>query len=111
MLRNVFEAPASASDQLEPSGLVTACIEQGAGSLMLDHGSLPDTFFDLSTGVAGEIVGRITLYGIRTAIVVPDLTVHSRAFQDFAHEANRSAQFRFFGARREAMDWLGARPG
>jgi len=101
-----FEAPTDESSRLHPSELVEACIERAADGLLLDHGSLPAAFFDLSSRIAGELVHRITLYGIRTAIVVPDLAVHSEPFQEFAREANRSSQFRFFRSRREAAEWL-----
>lgn len=101
-----FEAPTDPATRLQPGDLIEACIERGAEGLLLDHGALPADFFDLSTGIAGELVRRITLYGIRTAIVVPDPTAHSGHFRDFAREANRSGQFRFFGSRREAVEWL-----
>ena len=49
---------------------------------------------------------RLTLYEIRMAAVVPDPSVHSRAFQDFAREAERGRWFRFFPDRERAVAWL-----
>jgi hypothetical protein len=101
-----FEAPSDEAERLHPSKVVEACIESGAHGLLLDHGSLPPAFFDLSSRIAGELVHKVTLYDIRTAIVVPDLAVHSERFQEFAREANHSRQFRFFRTRSEAAEWL-----
>jgi hypothetical protein len=78
------------------------------GRLLLADGALPPEFFDLRTGVAGELVQRLVNYRLRMAVVVPDPGVHSASFQDFAREASRSLDFRFFRTRAEAVEWLAA---
>jgi hypothetical protein len=85
---------------------VIRCIEHGARALLLDRDALPAAFFDLSTGVAGELVQKLTNYHIRMAGVVPDLSVHSPRFREFAREANAGQQFRFFATRGAAIEWL-----
>jgi len=89
-----------------PGAAVIRCVEHGAGAILFDHGALPSAFFDLSTGVAGELAQKLANYGVRMAAVVPDLSVHSARFQDFAREANRGQQLRFFATRGEAVAWL-----
>lgn len=91
---------------LEPDALVAGCVENDARSLLLDRGALPDAFFDLSTGVAGELPHGLSKYGLRLAAVVPDATIHPPRFQEFLRESNRGTQFRFFSTRKEALDWL-----
>lgn len=91
---------------IDPVRAVVACIEQGTFALLLDAGTLPAAFFDLSTGVASEVVQKLVNYGVRMGAVVPDLDAHSVRFQEFAREANRFAQFRFFATRAEAVAWL-----
>jgi hypothetical protein len=91
----------------DPVAALRSCIERGRRALLLDHGSLPAAFFDLSTGVAGELVQRLVNYDVRMAAVVPDLAAHPERFREFAAEANRGRQFRFFATRQEAIDWLG----
>lgn len=98
-------APAE-PDRLPPDEVVRACLEHGCGALLVNDGAFPPSFFDLSTGVAGALVQQLVNYGLRMAVVVPDPAVHSAAFQDFAREAARSAHFRFFRTRAEAMEWL-----
>lgn len=90
----------------DPGAAVIRCIEHGAGGILFDHGALPAAFFDLSTGVAGELAQKLANYGLRMAAVVPDASVHSARFQDFAREANQGRQIRFFATRGEAVAWL-----
>ncbi|HEX9950404.1 MAG TPA: DUF4180 domain-containing protein [Rubricoccaceae bacterium] len=90
----------------DPNALVTACIEAGAPALLADVGALSPAFFDLSSGVAGDVLRRLTLYGVAMAAVVSDLSKHSASFQAFAVEANRGTAFRSFGTRAEAVLWL-----
>ena len=99
------EVPRGGDGSVDP---VRACIESGLGRMLADDGALPPAFFDLSTGMAGDIAQRLTLYEIRMAAVVPDASVHSRPFQDFAREAGRGRWFRFFPDREQALAWLQA---
>jgi hypothetical protein len=87
---------------------VIGCVEHGARALLLDAEALPAAFFDLRTGVAGEVCQKLTNYGIRMAAVVPDLSVHPPRFREFAREANGGHQCRFFPSRAEAIAWLEA---
>jgi hypothetical protein len=95
-----------AGDAFDPRAVATHCIESGTGALLLDAAALPPEFFDLSSGVAGELLHRLSMYGIRLAGVVADPSRHSAAFQDFLSEVNRGRQFRFFSTRAEALAWL-----
>jgi hypothetical protein len=91
---------------LDATAVATRCVESGAGAVLLDRAALPPDFFDLSSGAAGELLHRLTLYRIHVAAVVPDPSRCSGPFQDFVREANRGSQFRFFPTRDEAIHWL-----
>jgi hypothetical protein len=103
-----FDAPTEESARLHPSELVGACMERDAHGLLLDHGALSPAFFDLSSGVAGDLVQKLTNYAIRTAAVVPDPSLHSAPFREFARELDHSRRFRFFERRDQAVEWLSA---
>jgi len=90
----------------DPLAAIIRCIEKGTRALLFDDGALPARFFDLSSGLCGEVVQKLMNYGVRMAAVVPDLAVHSARFQDFAREANRGRSFRFLPSREEALAWL-----
>jgi len=103
-MKKHFEA--RPTEHFDPALIYTDCIENGASSLLLDRPALPAEFFDLSSGLAGELLHKLSVYHMRMAAVIPDLTAHSVNFQAFASEANRGEQFRFFSTRQEAIDWL-----
>jgi hypothetical protein len=94
------------STPLDPTRIVADCIESGAACLLLDEPSLPPQFFDLSSGLAGELLHRLSLYRMRLAAVVPEQSDHSTHFRAFIREANRGEQYRFFPTRDEAIEWL-----
>lgn len=97
-------------DGLDAGDLVGRCFETGLSSMLLEEGALPASFFDLSSGVAGDLVQKVTNYRLRMAIVVTDLAPYSSSFRDFAREAARGARFRFFSSEEEALAWLAKEP-
>ena len=109
-MSDYLEIRADDSTALDPTAIVTRCVEGGARALLLDRAALPAEFFDLSSGFTGELLHRLSLYGIRLAAVVANPSRCSRSFQDFVREANRGQQFRFFPTREDAIHWLEAAP-
>lgn len=91
-----------------PQSILTGCIESASRAVLLDEGAVPAAFFDLSTRFAGELLHGLGKYEVRLAVVVPDATRYSTAFQDFAREANRGRGCRIFPTRVEAVTWLEA---
>jgi hypothetical protein len=100
------ELEAGAGGAFDPAQVVARCIESGAYAVLADESSLPREFFDLSSGVAGELLHRMSVYGIKMAVVVADPSIYSQAFQAFAREANRGTLCRFFPDRGSAARWL-----
>jgi hypothetical protein len=87
-----FEISPQPTGGFDAVGVVDACIESGTDRLLLDDGALPPEFFDLSTGVAGAMVQRLTQYEIRMAGVVPDPSAHSRSFHDLPARRTRAGR-------------------
>src|SRR4029450_8463452 len=102
-----FEA--SGARPVDPVAALIRCIEHGTRALLFDEDALPAAVFGLRSGLAGELVQKLTNYHVRMAAVVPDLSVHSPRFREFAREANAGRQFRFFATRQEAIDRLDSR--
>jgi hypothetical protein len=96
-----------ASDPLDAAALVAGCFERGAHAVLLGRDVLPAAFFELGSGVAGELVQKLVNYGLRMAAVVPDLGAQPLRFREFAREANAGHQLRFCATRDEAVEWLG----
>jgi hypothetical protein len=105
-MTSYFELPPGATSPFDPTSVARDCVESGARGLLIDRAALPPEFLDLSTGVTGELLHRLSMYGIRLAAVIPSPSRCSRSFQDFVREANHGDQFRFFATREDAVHWL-----
>lgn len=89
-----------------PQELFTACVEKGAGGILLEEDHLPPAVFDLSTGLLGELLHKLSVYRIRLALVIEDPEQYSHPFQAFLLEANQGTMIRSFSNPESAADWL-----
>jgi PadR family transcriptional regulator AphA len=86
--------------------LVAACGENRTDRLLIHAGNLTEDFYNLKTGVAGEILLKFTNYWIRVAAVLtPELAEEGR-FGEMVRESNRGRDFRVYYDREEAVRWL-----
>lgn len=83
--------------------LATAYYQEGASCLMLFGKNMLPDFFDLRTGVAGEILQKYTNYGMRIVIVGDFGSLESRSFKAFILESNRGKQVAFMPDRAAAL--------
>ena len=88
------------------AGMMGACF--GAHGLILREQDLAPAFFDLKTGLAGELLQKCVNYQLRAAIVVPDLEAHGDRFRELAYEHRSHNMIRFVRSREEADAWLRA---
>ena len=92
---------------LDADLLVEACLSGGVDCVLLSATNLTRGFFDLSSGEAGAILQKLRNYRIRLAVVcVPGTAPLSRRFGELLAEEARSNQFRLFGSREAAREWL-----
>ena len=85
-------------------GALGASIKQGG--LVLTEADLCPEFFDLRTGLAGEVLQKFVNYRARLAIVLPDPRAHGERFSELVHEHRSHAAVRFFGSESDARRWL-----
>ncbi len=74
--------------------------------LLIKQNNLAPEFFDLSTGLAGEILQKLVNYRIATAFIVDLKSVKSEKFGEMVNEANFGNEFRFFESYEAATTWL-----
>ena len=86
--------------------LVSACI--GSRGVILTETDLCDEFFDLHTGLAGELIQKCVNYRIRAAIVIASPETHGKRFAELAYEHSTHPMVRFVRAMKEAESWLRA---
>lgn len=80
------------------------------GGLLLDESQLGPAFFDLATGLAGELFQRFTNYRVRLAIVVADPGIHGPRFTELAYEHRAHHAVRICPSERAARQWLAYNP-
>jgi hypothetical protein len=91
--------------------IVEACYYHGVDAVLLYPENMPEGFFDLSSGQAGEILQKLRNYRIRLAIigsVERDVRVSSR-FGEMVAEERQGRDFGMFDTRDEALEWLRSR--
>lgn len=66
------------------SGAVTKGMEEGG--LVVKEEDLSPIFFDLRSGVAGELLQKFVNYRVPLALVVKDPSVHGKRFEELARE-------------------------
>ena len=69
-------------------------------------GSLHNDLFILSTGIAGEILQKLTNYQVKVAIYGDYSHYSSKPLHDFIYESNHGKDFFFVGTKEEAIQKL-----
>lgn len=96
--------------KLDSSGDIFYAIAKGMeeGGLILDEEDLSPVFFDLKSGLAGELLQKFVNYRVPLALVVKDPSVHGRRFEELAMELQSHAMVRIFPALDSVAAWLAA---
>lgn len=79
----------------------------GTSGLILTEVQLGPEFFDLRTGIAGELFQKFTNYTQRLAIVVADPARYGDRFRELVHEHRAHGLIRIVASEQEAAAWLG----
>jgi hypothetical protein len=86
------------------SDAISVCF--GATGLILSEKDLAPEFFELRTGLAGELFQKFVNYQIRLAIVLPDTEAYGERFSELAYEHLSHPMIRFVRSEAEAKAWL-----
>ncbi len=78
----------------------------GASSLIFTEADLAPQFFDLRTGLAGELFQKFINYRKKVAIVVPDFDAYGERFSELAYEHSSHNMIRFVRSTDDAIAWL-----
>ena len=91
--------------------LIAAAMGQRVSFVVLPVERLDRTFFELSSGAAGEIVQKLVNYGVRLAVLgdIDAWLCDSKSFRDFVRECNRGRQLWFVGSAAEIEERLAQR--
>jgi hypothetical protein len=103
---------AAAGGKLRDGGdvldLIGSAMGQGAELVLLPAQRLPDDFFALRTGLAGEVAQKFVNYRLRL-VIVGDISHHvakSSALSAFVSESNRAGQLWFVPTKEDLIEKL-----
>lgn len=77
---------------------------QGARSVIIGADRFTEEFFDLKSGLAGEVLQKVSNYRFKLAIVGNFSTYKSNALQAFIIECNRGNHIFFTPDRKAAIE-------
>lgn len=71
--------------------------------IIIPKENFDEKFFELRTGLAGEILQKVINYG-RHLVIVGDFSVYeSKSLKDFIYESNKSKQIGFLNSTEDAI--------
>ena len=76
------------------------------GGLLLSEANLAPAFFDLTSGLAGELFQKFVNYRVPLALVVKDPALHGERFVELAREHRNHTMVRIFPDHDTAAKWL-----
>lgn len=81
---------------------------QNFDALILHEENITPDFFDLKTGIAGEILQKFSNYRMRLAIVGDFAPYQSKSIRDFIFESNKQGHINFVDSVEKALHQLTA---
>lgn len=78
----------------------------GSTGLIVHSATLSNDFFDLRTGLAGEILQKFSNYRMKLAIIGDFTDIKSKSLRDFIRESNTRGTINFVASPGEAIEKL-----
>jgi hypothetical protein len=99
----VFEAGEKLSSFPE---FFDAIIDAPTNTISVDKANITEEFFDLKTGIAGEVLQKVSNYRKRLVILGDFEKVESKSLRDFIYESNRTGKVLFVASLEKAVRLL-----
>lgn len=94
------------SDVQDAVALIGNCGYQGADKIIIYEKNIIPAFFDLKTGIAGEVLQKFSTYQTSLAIVGDFSKYASKSLRDFIYESNKGNRVNFLSSVSEAKEKL-----
>lgn len=106
---SITELPATSSEIKNAEDILDLMADSrynDAQSIIIHKDTLSASFFDLKTGIAGEILQKFSNYRMRLAIVGDFSQFRRKSLKDFILESNRTGRILFVPSVEEALQKL-----
>ncbi|WP_028562383.1 DUF4180 domain-containing protein [Paenibacillus pinihumi] len=87
--------------------MATVRYEVDCDRIVLHKSLLSESFFDLKTRLAGEILQKFVNYQVKAAIVGDFSAYTSKSLKDFIYESNNGKDIFFLPTEQQAVEKLG----
>ena len=78
----------------------------GVNTLAIKKDNIVDSFFDLKTGIAGEILQKVSNYRLRIVIIGDFENVEKKSLSDFIYESNKTGKVVFVKDINQGIKYL-----
>ena len=106
MVAEVVTETAALKEAQDILDIMGDCYFNGTNKIILRKENIVDEFFDLKTGIAGEILQKFSTYGASLAIIGDFNNVTSKSLKDFIYESNKTGRINFVASIDEAVESL-----
>lgn len=79
---------------------------QDFDKIILHEKNITPSFFDLKTGIAGELLQKFTNYKVRLVIIGEFSKYPGQSIKDFIFESNKGKQINFLSSLDQAIEKL-----
>lgn len=86
--------------------MATVRYETGCDRIVMNKSLIDDSFFDLKTRLAGEILQKFVNYHVKFAIVGDFSAYTSQSLRDFIYESNNGNDVFFLPTEQQAIEKL-----
>lgn len=86
--------------------MATISYQTGADRFVLNKSAIDEKFFDLRSGLAGEVLQKFINYQVKVAIVGDFSIYSSKSFKDFIYESNKGSNTFFLPDEQQAIERL-----
>ncbi|WP_240418295.1 DUF4180 domain-containing protein [Paenibacillus periandrae] len=86
--------------------MATVQYETDSNRIVINKSLLSESFFDLKTRLAGEILQKFINYRVKVAIVGDFSIYSSKSLRDFIYESNNGNDIFFLATEQQAIDKL-----
>ena len=86
--------------------IMSVSYETGCRRMAVFKEALAEDFFDLSTGLAGEVLQKCVNYRIKFAIIGDFSKYTSKPLKDFIYESNKGREIFFVSTEQQAIERL-----
>jgi hypothetical protein len=93
----------NAQDALD---IMVNCTYQGARKIIIHEKNIVPEFFNLSSGLAGEVLQKFSTYDAQLSIIGDYDKFSSKSLRDFIYESNKAGRVTFVNSMAEARERL-----